>query len=194
MVIKILSKPFLKRKYCWSAFLIPIWGPIWSPRLPGSTKGAIFDIRFSKNVVFHIKIATPGGPNSTVQKQNISTFTGKKIICVTALVQILQLKAWRKLKNLILESFRIQIESQKIKCPSAFFKIIIRALPRKLQELLIVFLNSFLIPAIAHHNPSQIVHTNPIWGPIWGPYENVNFQTRLKILKNTNFQDVLAFW
>ena len=82
MVIKILSKPFLKRKYCWSAFLIPIWGPIWGPRLPGSTKGAIFDIRFSKNVVFHIKIATPGAPNSTVQKYNISTFTGKKKLYV----------------------------------------------------------------------------------------------------------------
>ena len=183
MVIKILSKPFLKRKYCWSAFLIPIWGPVWGPRLPGSTKGAIFDIRFSKNVVFHIIIATPGAPNSTVQKYNISTFTGKKkIICVTALVQILQLKAWRKLKNLILESSRIQIGSQKIKCPSTLFKIFIRALPRKLQELLIVLLNLFLIPAIARHNPSQIVHTNPIWGPC----DNVNFQTRLKNFKFSN--------
>jgi len=33
-----------------------------------------------------------------------------------------------------------------------------------------VFLIPFFIPVIAHHNPSQIVHTNPIWGA----YNSVN--------------------
>ena len=70
-----------------------------------------------------------GAPNSTVQKYNISTFTGKKIMCVTALVQILQLKVWRKLKNVILEPSRLQIGLQKSSALPLFSKFSLGRFP-----------------------------------------------------------------
>ena len=85
----------LKKTKRGSTFLIPIWGPIWGPRLSGSPESAIFDVIFWKSMDFHIKIASRGAPNTTVPKYNISAFTGQKIMCVAVLVNFLAIGVWR---------------------------------------------------------------------------------------------------
>ena len=94
-IVKILYPwSVLKKTKRGSTFLIPIWGPIWGPRLSGSPESAIFDVIFWKSMDFHIKIASLGAPNrgpkyDSSKVQHLSFHRKKTIMFVAILVNFL---------------------------------------------------------------------------------------------------------